>query len=489
MTLAPLPDDFLRPYQRKGVNQIKGHFARGDQVVCYQAPTGSGKTRVFSYITHGATRKGNTVWIVVHRRELLRQASDALREMNIYHGLISPLYTADPMAPVQIASIDTLANRLNKLPPPALMICDEFHHSVSPTWFKVLRYLISKGTRILGVTATPERNDKKGLGKEFGGLCDSLVLGPQPQELIDMGYLARPIIFRPTLATPEGLHSKFGEFKADEKEALMDTRKIIGDAVSSYSKICPNLPTICFVPSLKMAANMEASYRAAGYQAAMVEGKMDDRERKGRMGALGTGGLHMLISCALIDEGVDVAVVEAIQLLDPTQSLPRFLQRTGRGARMFPGKQGYYLLDHVCNTFLPDMKPNHGDPSWDREWTLEGSVKKKKKEEKKIAVKQCPMCYRVDFSYVSQCKGCGHVFVSDGREIEQVEGELQEIAPEQLAEMRRQKQVEQGRAKKLEDLIAVGRARGMKNPAGWARHILDARSKRAAESAKQMGFL
>jgi superfamily II DNA or RNA helicase len=435
-------------------------------------------TRVFSYITHGAARKGNTVWILVHRRELLRQASDSLHEMGIYHGMISPLYTADPFAQIQIASIDTLVNRLDKLHPPALVIPDEFHHCVSPTWFKVIKHLISKGTKVIGVTATPERNDKKGLGKLSGGLCDSLIMGPQPQELIDLGYLARPIIFRPTLATTENLHTKFGEFRQDEKEALMDTKKIIGDAVASYSKICRNKPTICFVPSLKMAANVEAQYRAAGFQAAMVEGKMDDRDRKSRIGALGTGGLHVLISCSLIDEGVDVPVVEGIQLLDPTQSLPRFLQRAGRGARMFPGKQGYYLLDHVCNTFMPDMVPNHGDPSWDREWSLDGDVKKKKTDqEKKITTKQCPQCYAVDYSYISQCKQCGHVFVSDGREIDQVEGELEEITLEQIQAMRQQKETERKRAQSYEDLLAIEKARGYKP--GWARHVHAARGQRS----------
>lgn len=476
--LPPLPDNFLRGYQMKGVTEIRRNLARGDQVICFQGPTAMGKTRIFTYITHGAARKGNTVWIIVHRRELLRQASDAQRELGVHHGLISPQYTADPFAMVQIASIDTLANRYDKLPIPKIIIGDEFHHCVSPTWYKLLNYYISKGAKVLGFSATPNRLDGKGLGKHVGGLCDSLVMGPQPQELIDQGYLAKPIIFCPTLATTENLHSRYGDFKKDEVDALMDTRKIIGDAVASYTNICPNKPTICFVPSLKMAEHVETQYRAAGYQAAMVDGKMDDRDRKGRISALGNGGLHVLISCQLIDEGVDVPIVEGIQLLDPTQSLARFLQRAGRGARMFPGKKGYYLLDHVCNTFLPNMEANHGDPSWDREWSLDGEVKKKKSDEKQIKVKQCEKCYAT-YLPAPKCPQCGHVPDVQGREIEQVEGEINQVTPEQAEEARlaREKKRQVGRAQTMEELQIIEKQRGYKP--GWARHVYQARQGRS----------
>lgn len=486
MKYKQLPHDFLRPYQMGspltggGVWEIRRNIARGDQVICFQGPTAMGKTRIFSYITHGAATKGNVVWILVHRRELLRQASASMDEMNISHGLISPQYTPSPFEMVQIASVDTLARRYQKMPVPKIIIADEFHHCVSPTWSKLLSFYISRGTVVLGFTATPNRLDGRGLGKTCGGICDSLVLGPQPQELIDGGYLARPRIFCPTLATPEGLHSQFGEFRSDEVDSMMDKPKIIGDAVQSYSTHCPNVPTISFVRSLKMAEHVVNHYRAAGYQAAMVDGKMDDKERNGRIAALGNGGLHVLVSCQLIDEGVDVPVVEGIQLLDPTKSLARFLQRTGRGARMFPGKKGYYLLDHVCNTFYPNMKPNHGDPSWDREWSLDGEVKRKKSkddDEPSLNVKQCPSCYAVHMP-APRCPFCGHEYKPEGRQIEEVDGELHEIDQklhaERLAkaEELKAKQFrgrEEGRCQTLDDWERLGQARGYAGWRKWAR--------------------
>ena len=484
----------LRKYQMDGVSAIRERIALGDKVICYQGPTAMGKTRIFSYITYHADKRGNVTWIILHRKELLRQAHDALTELGVPHGLISPNYTPDVFAPTQVASIDTLKNRYTKLLLPKLIIVDEFHHSVSPGWFKVLRYFMERGTRIIGFTATPARLDQKGLGKEFGGLCDSLIVGPQPQELITQGFLAPPRIFHPTLASPENLHQQFGEFKRDEADAMMDTPKIIGDAVQWYSKICPNIPTIVFVPSLKMAAHVETQYRAAGYQAAMIDGTMSDTERKQRLTALGGGGLHILISCQLIDEGVDVPIVEGIQLLSPTASVTRFLQRCGRGARMFPGKKAYYLLDHVCSTFRQNMEINHGDPSWDREWSLEGIVKRKKNvEDNGPLYTQCPSCFRTHPKSPA-CPYCGFVQISDGRTIEQVAGNPHEIDPAVLASLRDAeankakmfRQREEGMCKTLDEWKALADKRGY-SP-GWAQIRYNLRKQRTRAAAPELQF-
>jgi superfamily II DNA or RNA helicase len=260
---------------------------------------------------------------------------------------------------------------------------------------------------------------------------------------------------------------------------------------------------ISFVPSLKMAARVEEQYRLAGYRAAMVQGDMDDKERRDRLSDLGTGGLDVLVSCSLIDEGVDVKVVEAVQLLDPTKSLTRFLQRCGRGARMFPGKKGYYLLDHVCNTFLPNMEPNHGDPSWDREWTLDGDCKKKKVVAT-CPVRQCNLCWGVH-KPAPKCPYCGHEYEVQAREIDQVDGELIAPTADQLAEAEAKQKAKQNRpvtpakieewqAKTLDDFIRIGKQRGYSS--GWAHRQWQIRGPKIQKNvqhkkdmARQMGFL
>ena len=73
------------------------------------------------------------------------------------------------------------------------------------------------------------------------------------------------------------------------------------------------------------------------------------------------------------------------------------------------------------------------------------------------------------------CGECGHTFAAEVRELEQVEGELVEV-------QRQQAKREQAQANTLDELIAIGRRRNMKNPAGWARHVMAARSLRSGKA-------
>jgi DNA repair protein RadD len=65
----------LRPYQTQLVTEIRGQYQLGRKAVLAVLPTGGGKTVCFSYIAQAASIKGNRVLILVHRAELLDQAS------------------------------------------------------------------------------------------------------------------------------------------------------------------------------------------------------------------------------------------------------------------------------------------------------------------------------------------------------------------------------------------------------------------------------
>jgi superfamily II DNA or RNA helicase len=176
---------------------------------------------------------------------------------------------------------------------------------------------------------------------------------------------------------------------------------------------------------------------------------------------LGSGVLIALFSCEIISEGTDIPSVAGVQLLRPTDSLSLYLQQFGRGLRKCDGKPYAVVLDHVGNSH------RHGLPTDDREWTLEGNVGRQGGE-KAASIKVCPSCFCALASASPKCPECGHQFAPERREIVQVDGELVEV-------QRREAKREQSRAQTLEDLTAVGIRRGMKNPKGWARHVLAAR--------------
>ncbi len=179
----------LFPYQKDAVKDIRKEYVNGYKSVLLAMPTGSGKTFSFSYITKLTVENNKRVLILVHRVELLRQASNSLKALGIEHGLISPKYTPNPNALVQVASVQTLIRRMDKVPPPSLIVIDEAHHAIAGSWRKVIDYY-SKA-RILGVTATPCRTDNKPLSDVF----DVMVQGPQIYDLIEMGFLVKPVVY------------------------------------------------------------------------------------------------------------------------------------------------------------------------------------------------------------------------------------------------------------------------------------------------------
>ena len=103
----------LRPYQSAGIAAIREAFGPlRKRAPLYVLPTGGGKSLTFSFIAHGAADKGNRVYILSHRQELIDQISAALELTGTPHGFIAAGYpTLD--APVQIASVQTLVRRLD----------------------------------------------------------------------------------------------------------------------------------------------------------------------------------------------------------------------------------------------------------------------------------------------------------------------------------------------------------------------------------------
>jgi superfamily II DNA or RNA helicase len=393
-----VPDDpfTLRPYQHEGVGALRAAFAAGRKAPLYVLPTGGGKTRIFSYIVHGAASKNNTVVILAHRAEICDQISVALFSLGVAHGRISPRHnvTNDP---VQVGMVQTVDRRLHKLPPPSLLVLDEAHHAVAGTWKKIRAAW--SDAKVLGVTATPERLDGRGLGDVF----DALVQGPPMYELIQGGFLS-PFTYLAPKVSPilTGVHTVGGDYDASELEVIMNQRTITGDVIDHYREHLDGRPAIAFCATVKHAQDVAAQFSEAGYHAASIDGSMDKTERQTRLTGIGNGRLNVLTSCALISEGVDVPAVAAAILLRPTQSLAVYLQQIGRCLRPKPDGGRAVILDHVGNVV------RHGLPDEGRAWSLTG----KKRKPTETSLRTCELCYQVFPSATAKkaCEeqGCGN---------------------------------------------------------------------------------
>ena len=399
----------LRPYQQQLITAIRLQYQLGHRKVLAVLPTGAGKTVCFSHIAQSAAKKGNRVLIAVHRQELLDQAC---RSLPMPHGVIAANRAMDLSAAVQVASVQTLARRLHKLPRDffQLVIIDEAHHSNAGTWAKVLDHF--QQAHLLGVTATPIRLDGRGLGEHY----QAMVEGPSAAWLTDNGYLASARVLAPPGFDTTGLRKRMGDFDTKEAEHRIGT--IMGDCLSHYRKHLNGQTAIAFCCSVAHAEAVASLFQCNGIPAASIDGSMDAGTRRELLSDLGTGRIKVLTSCALIGEGVDVPSVGGCILLRPTASTSLHLQMIGRCLRPQPGKTAV-ILDHVGN--VPRLG-HHLEP---REWTLDGE--RKRDREKAPSVKVCPQCFAAMASQARQCGECGHTFAAEARELQQVEGELVEI--------------------------------------------------------------
>ena len=356
----------LRPYQRADIEKLRDQFRQGKTAPLYQLSTGGGKTVVFGDIVRSAAAKGTRVLVLAHRRELVKQASDKLTWAGVAHGIIAAGLDRDHGAQVLVASIQTVARRLATLPQCGLIVLDECHHAVASTWDALLKS--QPGAKLLGVTATPQRLDGKGLGKHCGGHFDAIVCGPTMQELVDGGYLAPTKVFIPAaVIDTKGLRTIAGDY--DEHQLEERAAGVTGDAVAEFAKLPEGTTAMAFCVTVKHAEDVARAFQDAGYRAVAVHGGMPKDERDAAIAGLQDGTTQVLTSCEIISEGVDVPSVGCVILLRPTKSLTMCLQQIGRGMR--PKADGSHLtvLDHARNCV------EHGLPTEDREWTLDGQRK------------------------------------------------------------------------------------------------------------------
>ena len=440
----------LRPYQQEGVAAIRSAIADACRRILYVAPTGSGKTVLFSYIAQHAARLGTRVAICAHRDEIVGQISNTLADFDVPHGFIAAKRGISRPGLVTVAMIQTLARR--HAPEFDLVVMDEAHHCASDTYLKVMDR--QPGAVLLGVTATPCRLSGRGLKDVF----DLLVQGPAYSSLIADGHLVPAKVYAPSTVELKGIRSRGGDFEREKLAELLDRSQITGNAIAHYRRYLNGAPSIAFCCTVAHAEHTAERFRAEGFRAASIDGSMTAVERKQRLDGLANGALNLLCSCDLVSEGVDVPVVEGALMLRPTKSTALYMQQVGRALRPSAGKTHAIVLDHVGNVF------RHGLPDMDREWSLEeGCVRQPKPaDEDEPDIRQCPQCYAAHMR-APRCPECGWVYppVERPKPVE-TEEDLVLLTDED-------KRLAIAAARTLKDFHRVAKACGYKPGWAWAR--------------------
>ncbi len=325
-----------RDYQVRSFEAVDAAFAEVGRVLVVQA-TGTGKTVLFTYLANQVVRAGGRVLIIAHSEELLDQAADKLLRST---GLVAALEKADEHASlhegVVLASVQTLArdSRLNGWPADHfnLVIVDECHRAMAKSYRKILAHFTGK---VLGVTATADRGDKKSLAEIFERCAFEFNL----LEAVREGWLVRPVVkTMPLTIDLKGVKTSRTQQGSDYD--LTEVAHRIEPFISEIARLMAvevvgRGQGIVFLPSVATAGMMAAALREHGVGAAMVSGECEDRAEK--IAAFKAGELRAVCNAMLLIEGFDHDAVDWICVLRPTKIRSLYVQAAGRGTRMLNG--------------------------------------------------------------------------------------------------------------------------------------------------------
>lgn len=350
----------LRPYQ---LELFRACIARLDlgRAVMMQLPTGAGKTVVFSQVAQHFAGQDKKVLVIAHREELICQARQKLKEVTGSNpGIIKARHKPNPRAPIQVASIQTLAARDIAFCPD-LLIIDEAHHASAASYQKVMARF--PGASLLGATATPWRSDAKGFS-EF----DDLVCGPTTHELIRQGYLCKYRLFAdPLPMSVAGATKSGGDYSVSQLAAHNNVVALSGNLTATWLQECPGKKTLVFAINVSHSKFIAKRFEQMGVPAAHLDASTPPADRKRILRRLEEGRLQVLSSVGLFSEGLDIPSIEVVQVARPTKSLALWLQMVGRALRPCGGKTEALILDHTDNW------RRLGSPVEDRQWSLESS--------------------------------------------------------------------------------------------------------------------
>lgn len=413
----------LRKYQIDSIQKVREEIISGKKKVILHAPTGSGKTICAADIIQSALGKKKKVLFLANRRELIFQAKERLQEGGIESSIIMAGEETDFTNDLQIASMQTYVRRINLDNPDKpwthdadLIIADECHGSISPSWQKILKKYPEKV--VIGLTATPCRGDGRGLGEYYDSIVSSVDIG----ELIKQEYLVPVKYFCPSKPDLDKIKITAGDYNKKELGKRVDTKKLVGDIFENWAKFGGARKTIIFAVNVKHSLHIKAKFEKHGINIAHVDAKTPADERKEILDRLKTGDIQVITNVGILCEGFDFPEASCIILARPTKSMGLYLQMAGRGLRPFKGKADMILLDHG------GCVEEHGLVEWEREWSLDGKKKawNKKSQKKEKQPVQCSFCHQV-FAGANICPDCGSEIKTFGKDVTTLDAELKEL--------------------------------------------------------------
>ena len=372
------------------------------------APTGAGKTIMLSgvvgWMLEGTDAKAA---VLAHRDELTAQ--NVLKFAKVNPKITTSVVDARSKSwrgQATFAMVPTLARQsnLDSIPALDLLVIDEAHHVAADSYRRIIdkAYERNADLRVFGVTATPNRGDKKGLRPVFSNVADQISIG----ELITSGHLVPPRTFVIDVGTQEALRNvrkTVDDFDMKAVDAIMNKAPITDAVIRHWKEKAGDRQTVVFCSTVDHARNVKDAFIDAGVEASMVYGEMGLAERRSTLRAFEQGDIQVIVNVAVLTEGWDHQPTSCVILLRPSSYKSTMIQMVGRGLRTvdpneFPGqvKTDCIILDFGTSSLL------HG--------CLEQDVDLDDKPKGDVPTKDCPECGAIVPIGTLQCPLCDFVW-------------------------------------------------------------------------------
>jgi superfamily II DNA or RNA helicase len=395
----------LRKYQNESISALRKNIIAGIKKMILCAPTGSGKTIMFTYMVARSLEKGKRCLIITDRTELLTQAGGALEKFGIKPVEIKPNKKLKSLnGVIYVGMAQTLKRRIKDemyvsfLSDLDLIIFDEAHKQE----FNNIMPYISAKTIVIGATATPYREGNQiSLDEFYKDIVEVTTIG----ELIDLGFLSKPHTYgvKVDLST---VKTKGGEYDQEQVAKVYDEVKMYHGVYENYIRLTPNKKGIIFASNVASSIQLVNEFKERGLPIEHIDGTTAPAERKRILQWFEKTPNALISNVGILNAGFDDPNIEVVILYRATKSISLFLQMCGRGSRVTENKKDFTILDFGNNV------QRHGFWEQERQWNL----KKKKKREGVAPVKDCPECGAIVPAPVMVCSECNHTFEKTEKE-------------------------------------------------------------------------
>lgn len=399
----------LREYQKQAIKEIES-TKNNNVLLCM--PTGSGKTFTFTEVAKRYHLEHlDRVLIIVHRQELLNQAYKSLgqRCFRIEKGVKHIPATFD----YYVGMVETINNRLDKMPDFGLVIIDEAHFGN----FKKMPFF-NMNLKVLGVTATPIA--KKPLSNYYSEIIEPIDI----KELIKNNYLldCKVYGFASDLVQKAKFKVKRGEFDEKQMEDFYSSEKMVKNVIEAYWSKAIGKKCLIFNVNVNHNLAVYHALKNEGLNVYAIDGSTPTNERKVIIENFKNQSDAIVCNVGVLTTGFDEPTIEVIFLNRATKSLALYLQMIGRGSRISENKEKFTVIDLGKNTTRHGFYDDYRD--WHK-YFYEGT-EKEKKGEGASPVKECPSCGFMQHTRTVTCECCGHNFQEE-RERQQKEEKEQRL--------------------------------------------------------------